>query len=42
MTAATKIRKWYPIAAMEDIPLKEGKRIYWSGQEIALFNLGDA
>ena len=38
----TKVRKWYPVAAAEDIPLKEGKRIYLENEEIALFNLGDS
>ena len=34
-------RKWYAVAKAADIPLKEGRKVYWQDYEIALFNLGD-
>ncbi len=37
----TNIRRWYPVADTNSIPLKEGKRITWENYDIALFNLGD-
>ena len=41
MKNGTKIRKWYPVASEDSIPLKEGRRVVWGNYEIALFNLGD-
>ena len=34
-------RKWYPVANAADIPLREGRKVFWQDYEIALFNLGD-
>ena len=39
--ASAKIRKWYPAADVNALPLKEGRRIQWNEREVALFNLGD-
>ena len=33
--------KWYPVANKSEIPLREGRRVFYSGYEAALFNLGD-
>ena len=41
MSTAANIRTWHPVASLEDIPLKEGRRVRWQNQELALFNLGD-
>lgn len=41
MSTAANIRTWHPVACLEDIPLKEGRRVRWQNQELALFNLGD-
>lgn len=38
---AVKNRKWYFVAEMGAIPLKEGRRVYFGDHEVALFNLGD-
>ena len=35
------VRKWYPVADLHAVPLKEGRRITWQNLEIALFNLGE-
>ena len=37
---AKKIIKWYPAIELGMIPEKEGRRVSFSGHEIALFNLG--
>jgi len=36
-----KSMKWYPVAGIDEIPEKEGRRVYYGDREIALFNLGD-
>jgi nitrite reductase (NADH) small subunit len=36
-----KMRKWYPVAQLGEIPKKEGRRVYFGDHEFALFNLGD-
>ena len=36
----SQVRKWYPVASLQDIPLKEGRRISWGSYDLALFNLG--
>ena len=36
-----RIRKWYPAANLNEIPLREGKKISWNDCDVALFNLGD-
>ena len=41
ITANSNVRRWYPVANLNEIPLKEGKRITWNDYEVALFNLGD-
>ena len=41
ITANPNIRRWYPVANLNAIPLKEGKRITWNNYDVALFNLGD-
>ena len=41
ITANSNIRRWYPVAHLTEIPLKEGKRITWNDYDVALFNLGD-
>ena len=41
MTANSNTRRWYPIASLREIPLKEGKRITWNDYDVALFNLGE-
>ena len=33
--------KWYPVADKNLIPLREGRRVFCGGYEVALFNLGD-
>ena len=33
--------KWYPTVETNAVPLKEGRKIRFGDQEIALFNLGD-
>ncbi|MBI3313029.1 MAG: nitrite reductase small subunit NirD [Candidatus Omnitrophica bacterium] len=35
------MRRWYPVADTNSIPLKEGKRVAWGSYDVALFNLGD-
>ena len=40
MSADSPIRRWYPVANLNEIPLKEGKRITWNHHDVALFNLG--
>lgn len=35
------VRKWYPVADLGAIPMKEGRRISCGDFEIALFNLGE-
>ena len=36
----TKQIKWYRAASVDDIPLKEGKRVQYENYSVALFNLG--
>ena len=38
---ATKVRKWYFVCGAEQVPLKEGRRIYFGEHEVALFHLVD-
>ena len=38
MSAQTK---WLAVAEVGMVPLREGRRVIYSGREIALFNLGD-
>ena len=33
--------KWYPVANKSEIPLREGRKVFYGGYEAALFNLGD-
>ena len=35
-----KTRKWYPVADINSIPIREGRRVNFKDYEIALFNLG--
>ena len=41
MTANPSVRRWYPVANLNEIPLKEGKKITWNDYTVAVFNLGD-
>ena len=41
MSASNNIRKWYPVAGPEEIPLREGRKAIWKNYEAAIFNLGD-
>lgn len=36
----TKQMKWVPVAAVDAIPQKEGRRVQYGQQAVALFNLG--
>lgn len=36
---AEKICKWYAVANVRDIPLNEGRRVYFGLHEVALFRL---
>lgn len=36
----TPVRKWYPVGPVEEIPLKEGRRVTWGVFDVAVFNLG--
>ncbi len=33
--------KWFKVAKTDAIPIQEGRRVYFKGQEFALFNLGN-
>ena len=33
-------RKWYPVVETSGIPVKEGRRVSFGNQEVALFNIG--
>lgn len=33
-------RKWYPVVETNVIPVKEGRRVTFGNQEVALFNIG--
>ena len=35
------ISKWYPVADVGAVPLREGRRVFYQDHEAALFNLGD-
>ena len=41
MSTRASIRKWHPVAGLNEIPLHEGRKVQWNGLEVALFNLGD-
>lgn len=41
MSTQASIRRWHPVAALNEIPLHEGRKVQWNGLEVALFNLGD-
>jgi nitrite reductase (NADH) small subunit len=41
MTSASQVRKWYPVAKLEEIPQREGKKILWNQLEVALFNINE-
>ena len=41
MPASASTRKWYAVAELSEIPLKEGKRVAWNDFDVALFNLGE-
>ena len=34
------VRRWYPVAGLQEIPLNEGRRIQWKDCDVALFNIG--
>ena len=34
-------KKWIPVTDKSAIPLREGRRVFYGGYEVALFNLGD-
>ena len=36
-----KHEKWIPVAKVNDIPIREGRRVLCEHHEVALFNLGD-
>ena len=36
-----QISRWYPVADLGSIPLKEGRRVIYGDHEAALFNLGN-
>lgn len=36
-----KNRKWYFVAEVGAVPLREGRRVYFGDHEVALFNLGN-
>ena len=35
------VSKWYPVAEMGTVPLREGRRVFFGDHEAALFNLGN-
>ena len=38
---SSSVTKWYPVAAVGSLPLREGRKVVFRPYEIALFNLGD-
>ncbi|SRR5882724_3671976 len=37
----SKIKKWFRVTQVENIPLREGRAVQVGGHDIAVFNLGD-
>jgi nitrite reductase (NADH) small subunit len=35
------VHKWFLVAHINEVPLKEGKRVLYQNHEIAIFNLGN-
>ena len=38
--SGTRQTKWYPVAAVDAIPVKEGRKVQFQDYSVALFNLG--
>ena len=34
------VTRWTPVADVDSIPVREGRRVLYGGREVALFNLG--
>ncbi len=37
-----QLTKWYPVAEVNAIPVREGRRVVYDSHEVALFNLGNS